>query len=165
MASYNRPVVFSLNGQLFGVDIELVLSIEKDLKIVSVPNSTEYVNGIINLRGEVIPSYDLRKKFGIARDENASPDELSDIVIKTKDTVLAVSVDRVLQIGDVDNSNISVMPELAKKPGEDFLERVANIDNELVILLDVDKLLSEEEVSVISEVKQVANSQAEENGA
>jgi purine-binding chemotaxis protein CheW len=162
MASYTRPVVFSVNEQLFGVDIELVQSIEKQLEVVSIPNATEYVDGIINLRGDVIPSYDLRKKFGFPQKSYGKNDETSSIVVSTKDTLLAFVVDAVHQIGDVDSENIVTMPELAKCEEADYLDRVANINGKLVILLDTDKLLTKEEVTRISQVKEKASNEAKE---
>ena len=163
MASYIRPVVFSVNGQLFGVDIELVLSIEKELEVVSVPGSTENVCGIINLRGNVIPAYDLRKKFGMS--QVAEKQDKSIIVVNTKDTTLAFEVDEVHQIGDVDPANICEMPILAKGLDASYLDRVANIDGKLVILLDVDALLSENELSGITTAKQLMNEKAKEKSA
>ena len=64
MADYIKPVIFRLGNQQFGVDINLVQSIEREINIVRVPNAMEYISGIVNLRGEVIPAFSLRKKFG-----------------------------------------------------------------------------------------------------
>jgi purine-binding chemotaxis protein CheW len=160
MASYIKPVVFSLNGHLFGVDISLILSIEKQVKVVRIPNESPCVEGIINLRGDIIPLYDLKKKFTFAGD-STNPDDKSIIVIRTKDTKLAITVDSVLHIGDVESANISEMPELAKKPGEEVFDRVANINGKLVVLLNVDAILSKEELSDIEKVKEAANKEVE----
>ena len=64
MADYIKPVIFRLGNQQFGVDINLVQSIEREINIVRVPNAMKYISGIVNLRGEVIPAFSLRKKFG-----------------------------------------------------------------------------------------------------
>lgn len=160
MASYIKPVVFSLNDHLFGVDISLVLSIEKQVKCVRIPNESPCVEGIINLRGEVIPLYDLKKKFTFTGDPHNSDDK-SIIVIRTKDTLLAITVDSVLHIGDVASTDISEMPELAKKPGEEVFDRVANIDGKLVVLLNVNEILSKDELTDIEKVKKVASKEVE----
>lgn len=60
-----KPVVFKLDNENYGVDINLVQGIEKEQQIVRVPNTVNYIRGIINLRGEIIPVYDLRAKFGL----------------------------------------------------------------------------------------------------
>ena len=59
-----KPVVFKLDNENYGVDIGRVLGIEREQQIVRVPNTVSYIKGIMNLRGEIIPVYDLRKKFG-----------------------------------------------------------------------------------------------------
>lgn len=64
MANYVKPVVFLLGKEMYGVDINLVQSIEKDLNVVPVPNSQSYIKGIVNMRNEVIPVYSLARKFG-----------------------------------------------------------------------------------------------------
>ena len=66
MANYVKPVVFLLGKEMYGVDINLVQSIEKDLNVVPVPNSQSYIKGIVNMRNEVIPVYSLARKFGRA---------------------------------------------------------------------------------------------------
>ena len=60
-----KPVVFKLDSENYGVDIGRVLGIEREQQIVRVPNTVSYIKGIMNLRGEIIPVYDLRKKFGL----------------------------------------------------------------------------------------------------
>ena len=60
MADYIKPVIFRLGNQQFGVDINLVQSIEREINIVRVPNAMKYISGIVNLRGEVIPAFSLR---------------------------------------------------------------------------------------------------------
>ena len=107
MADYIRPVVFRLGDQEFGVDINLVQSIEKQVNVVPVPNSMKYISGIVNLRGEVIPVMSLKEKFN--------------------------------------------MEDQSKGDNTEYLDRVASIDNKLVILLDINKILSEEEAQGIKE--------------
>lgn len=141
MADYLKPVVFEVGGEIFGVDINLVQSIEKQVNVVPVPNSMTYINGIINLRGEVVPVYSLKKKFDI-KDENKSENT---IIISVGDVKIALEVDEVMEISEIDPDKIRKMPVLAKTSDSMYLDRVAQIDNKLVILLDVERLLSESE--------------------
>lgn len=102
MADYIKPVIFRLGNQQFGVDINLVQSIEREINIVRVPNAMEYISGIVNLRGEVIPAFSLRKKFG-TDDAVGSIGEDSTIIVNIPGVVkLALEVDDVLEIGDID---------------------------------------------------------------
>lgn len=141
MADYIKPVVFKLGNQAFGVDISLVLGIENQINIVNVPNAVSYVKGIINLRGQVVPVYSLKRKFNIPDDEPSR----NSIIINTGDVMIALEVDEVLEISDIREENIVPMPVMIKTIETKYLDRVANIDGKLVILLDVTKLLTEEE--------------------
>ena len=91
MADYMKPVIFKLNEEMFGVDINKVQGIEKQINIVPVPNSTSYIDGIINLRGEVVPVYDLKKKFGM---ESGGISE-NFIIVRFNGVALALGVDAV----------------------------------------------------------------------
>ncbi len=142
MADYIKPVIFRLGSQNFGVDINLVQSIEREINVVRVPNSMNYISGIVNLRGEVIPAFSLRKKFG-TDDAVGSIGEDSTVIVNIPGEIkLALEVDEVLEIGDIDADSIVPMPALAKTEETGYLDRVANVNGELVILLDVEKLLS-----------------------
>ncbi|MBQ4282565.1 MAG: chemotaxis protein CheW [Lachnospira sp.] len=145
MANYIKPVVFKLGNELYGVDINMVRGIENQLNIVPVPNAISYVKGIINLRGEVVPIYSLKRKFNM-------PDTTplrSCIIINLEQTLLALEVDEVVEIGQLDDKNITPMPTIVKKEDTMYLDRVANVDGKLIILLDVNKLLTEDEVESV----------------
>ena len=139
MADYIRPVVFTLGGQKFGVDINLVQSIERQVDVVPVPNAMKYISGIVNLRGEVIPVMSLKKKFSM------------DDTAESKDMKIALEVDEVLEIGELNAEKIVDMPRLAKNEETEYLDRVASVDGDLVILLDINKILSEDEAQGVRE--------------
>lgn len=145
MADYIRPVVFKLGNQMFGVDIERVQSIEKEIDVVPVPNSMPYISGIVNLRGDVIPVFSLKKKFSMAEDgicENT-------IIISLADIKIALEVDTVMEIGDFEADHISKVPEIVLNTDTQYLDRVAESKGKLILLLDVDKLLSLDETEGI----------------
>ena len=145
MADYIRPVVFRLGDQEFGVDINLVQSIEKQVDVVPVPNSMKYISGIVNLRGEVIPVMSLKEKFNMeSKGDNT-------VIVNLPDMKIALEVDEVIEIGELQPDKISLMPKLAKTENTEYLDRVASIDDKLVILLDINKILSEEEAQGIKE--------------
>lgn len=141
MADYIKPVVFKLGNQAFGVDINLVQSIENQVNVVNVPNSVKYVKGIINLRGEVVPLYSLKRKFNMPEDTDA----MSSIIVNNGEFKIALEVDEVLEISDIDPNKIQPMPFIAKTDDAQYLDRVANSEGNLIILLDVEQLLSKEE--------------------
>lgn len=148
MAAYVKPVVFKLAGQMYGVDINLVIGIEKQLNIVPVPNSIAYVKGIINLRGQVIPVYSLKKKFGMS--DTAALETM--IVINVSGVMIALEVDDVMEIDDINPEKIVPMPMIAKSQDSQYLDRVANLDNRLIILLDVNALLTDAEAESVKQL-------------
>lgn len=154
MADYMKPVIFKLNEEMFGVDINKVQGIEKQINIVPVPNSTSYIDGIINLRGEVVPVYDLKKKFGM---KSGSISE-NFIIVRFNGVALALGVDAVLEIDDLPADKVVSMPSMVKTSATAYLDRVANLNEGLVILLDIDKLLTDEETN---NVKKLADDMAQ----
>ncbi len=141
MANYMKPVVFKLGNELYGVDINLVQGIENHVSMVPVPNAVTYVKGIINLRGVVVPVYSLKRKFNMPDDVQAK----SWIIITAGNAMIALEVDEVVEIGNMEPKNITPMPILVKKQDTLYLDRVANTSDGLVVLLDVGHLLTEEE--------------------
>ena len=145
MANYVKPVVFLLGKEMYGVDINLVQSIEKDLNVVPVPNSQSYIKGIVNMRNEVIPVYSLARKFGKEQEATAE----STIIISSGGLKLALEVD---EVNDIDESHILPMPSMLVKADTQYLDRVANVDGKLILLLDVEKLLSDDEAEDVKKI-------------
>lgn len=148
MTDYTKPVVFKIGEESYGVDINLVQSIENGIDFVPVPNAVEYVKGIVNLRGEVIPVYSLKRKFNIP-DDNLNG---SCVIISAGDFKIALEVDEVLEISEMKASDIVRMPIVVKNPDTEFMDRVANIGGRLVILMDVMKLLTREESAAVKKL-------------
>ncbi len=145
MADYIKPVVFKIGKEAYGVDINLVQSIENDINVVPVPNSIAYVKGIVNLRGEVIPVYSLKRKFNMA-DDNASR---SCVIISTGEIKIALEVDEVLEISEINADMIIPMPAIIKSVETVYMDRVANVAGRLIVLLDVQRLLTDEESEAV----------------
>ena len=148
MSDYMKPVVFKVGNQMYGIDINLVQSIERQIQVVPVPNAMPYLQGIVNMRGEVIPVYSLKKKFGLSDSDICD----SMIIIDTTDVKLALEVDEVVEIGGILPENVSPMPQIALNKDTRYMPRVAVIEGELVILLDVTELLSEEETEAVKKI-------------
>lgn len=144
-----KPVVFKLDNENYGVDINLVQGIEKEQQIVRVPNTVNYIKGIINLRGEIIPVYDLRAKFGLPA---ASEEDRQYIIVRVKDSKIALEVDGVKEIHDVYDEDIFNVPPIIINQNTKYLKKVIKSENTLIVLIDVDYLLSEEEMKKIDEM-------------
>lgn len=153
MAEYIKPVVFKLDDREYGVDINLVNGIEKYQQIVPVPNSVAFIKGIINLRGEVVPVYDLRKKFNMPEYAGNNEDK-SLIVIKIQGVYVALEVDGVSEIHDFAVEDIVKMPRIVVNNETKFMDRVANVNGRLIILMDINYLLSSEEIEDVKKLKE-----------
>ena len=136
-----KPMVFRIGNELYGIDIMYVNAIEKDQTVVRVPNTSSCIKGIINLRGDVVPVYDLRCKFNLP----PSPNPTKIIVANLPDMKLAIEVDDVREINDLTLDQVKELPRIAKNNDIKYFTSVANINGELVLLIDIRELLTQEE--------------------
>ncbi|MDY5577707.1 MAG: chemotaxis protein CheW [Lachnospiraceae bacterium] len=144
-----KPVVFKLGNELYGVDINLVQGIEREQQVVRVPNTVSYIKGIINLRGEIIPVYDLKEKFQMKHD---SEEESQYVIVKVKNSKLALEVDGVKEIHDISSEDLFRVPPIICNSELSYFNKVIKSDNSLIILIQVDNLLSDEEIARIDEI-------------
>lgn len=145
-----KSVVFSVGQQEYGVDINFVRGIEKVIQIVPVPNSNPCIKGIINLRGDVVPIFSLRKKFGL--DDIAATEDTKFIIVKTDKILIGLEVDKVGEIQNVEEKSIFQMPEIVISKDTDYYNKVINNQGKLIIMLDVCKLLTDEEFDNLEKV-------------
>lgn len=137
-----KPVVFTVGGQKFGVDIDKVRGIEKEQSIVAVPNTATYIKGIINLRGDVIPVYSLKRKFNFSEDDKISPQY---IIVWIKGTAMALEVDGVEEIHNVDPEKIHQVPNIINAGDTLYIQNIVSSDNDLIIIIEIENLLSDDE--------------------
>lgn len=140
MAAF-KPIVFRVGNGYYGVDITNVNAIEKDQVVVSVPNASSSITGIINLRGEVIPVYSLRSKFNLP----PSPNPVSYIIAHLPDMKLAIMVDEVEEINNITEEQINEFPRIARNSDTEFFDKVVNVDGRLILIIDINRLLTNEE--------------------
>lgn len=140
-----KPIVFKISGENFGVDIGLVSSIENMIEVFPAPNSPDYIKGIVNLRGEIIPLYSLKIKFNMKEKPGNNLEENKIIVVRIGDFSLALEVDSVENIKDVDAAKIFDTPLIIQTDKTKYLHKVVNIDNQLIMIIDPVELLEEQE--------------------
>lgn len=138
-----KPVVFKLNDEEYGVDINKVHAIENIQDITRIPNALSCIKGILNLRGDIIPVYDIRKRFGLEPVKDRKLAKL--IVIKTKDMNIALEVDSVAEIDDIEGENIHNVPSIVRSKDTAYIDKIANVDGHLIVILNLDELLTEQE--------------------
>jgi purine-binding chemotaxis protein CheW len=142
-------VVFQLGEEEFGVDIMSVQEIIKMTNITRIPQTPPYVRGVINLRGKIIVVIDLGMRLDITSKEET--DEHSRIiVVEINDLVVGMMVDSVSEVMRLPKSNIEPAPSvIATKIGAEYLQGVGKVDDRLLILLDLKKVLTEGEMKQV----------------
>ena len=145
-----KYVVFQLGEQRYGMNLMRISGIEKDYQIIPVPNAPEGISGIINLRGSVVPVYSLRERFGM--ETSIDNPEKSLLVTYSSGIMLAYEVDAVEEIEEMLPENINEMPRVASNEDTAFMNHVLHIGNDIVIVIDVDKVLSEDTKNMVGQL-------------
>jgi len=136
-------VTFRIGVEEFGVEILRVQEIIRSLEITKVPNAPDIVDGIINLRGRVIPIVDLRKKFNLPSAGRTKDTRI--IVVNIKEQTVGFVVDAVSEVFRLTSDNVEPPPPVIAGIDSDYIQGVGKVSNKLLILLDLDRLLSAEE--------------------
>ena len=133
---------FHLDPEEYGVEVRLVQEIRRVSEITLVPRAPEFVRGVINLRGRILPVIDLKRKLGLGEVEIRKASRI--VVVRIKDRLLGLLVDGASQVLKVPVSRIEAAPEEVLDKGGDTIRGVAKLDARLVILLDLPKVLAQE---------------------
>jgi purine-binding chemotaxis protein CheW len=138
-------VTFHLENETYGVNVMVVKEVLKFQDIAPVPGAPDYVLGIINIRGTVISVINTRRRFGLPDRE---PDDNTRIVIiEIGRHIIGILVDSVAEVVYLRRSQIETAPQVNKDESARFIQGVCHRDNQLLILVELDKLLSEEELA------------------
>ncbi len=136
-------VTFQLGRETYGINVMQVQEVLRYTEIAPVPGAPDYVLGIINLRGNVVTVIDTRLRFGL------EPAEVSDnsriVIIEAEKQVVGILVDSVAEVVYLRSSEIDVAPSVGTEESAKFIQGVSNRDGELLILVDLNKLLTDEE--------------------
>ena len=136
-------VSFKLGDEEFGVDIMQVQEIIRMQNITSVPNAPEFVEGVINLRGRVIPIIDLRKRFGLQEKPHDKSTRI--IVVKVEEITVGLVVDEVSEVLRIPADTVEPPPPIVGGVESEYINGVGKLEDRLLILLDLSKTLSKEE--------------------
>ena len=136
-------VVFELANENYGVDISSVESIIKMQEITRIPHSPSFVEGITNLRGLVLPVIDLRKRFGLEAQEASRDSRI--MVVAIGNVKVGMIVDAVSEVLRVPSESIEPPPSMTTTSKANFITGIAKLNDILVILLDLSKILTTDE--------------------
>ncbi len=143
-------VNFRLRNEEFGMDIGLVKEITRVSDITHIPEAPSFIYGVTNLRGQVIAVIDLAKQFGLAPQQEL-PETAKIVVTEIKGQTVGMLVDEVPEVLKIADENIEPAPELIQSEvGTDYIKGVCKLDNRLIILLDLEKLLAPHEAEELT---------------
>ncbi|MGI5921713.1 MAG: chemotaxis protein CheW [Syntrophomonadaceae bacterium] len=135
-----QVVAFQLGNEEYAVDILHVLEINRLLHITRVPRANQFIEGVINLRGNIIPIINLHKKFNLQA--TGDDEEKRIIVFKFDDIAVGVIVDKVSEVLHISRNQIEEASDVYKSFDSEFIKGIAKVDERLLILLDLQNMLS-----------------------
>lgn len=151
-------VVFSLYQEEFGCEITQVREIIKLPSITKLPHVSDYIKGVTNIRGEIIPVISLRKRFGLEEEEETQNTRV--IIVEINGSQVGFIVDSVAEVLRIPESAIEPPPRSIAGLKADYLNGVGKVDDRLLILLDVNKILTTEEQIQLKNIEDYAKEAA-----
>jgi purine-binding chemotaxis protein CheW len=142
MVAEKQVVIFELGSEIYGLDIATVHEIIRMQPITKVPKAPAYVEGVINLRGKVIPVLDMGKRFGMKKADDTKNNRI--VIINIRDKTLGIIVDAVTEVLRIPVDSIETVSDIITTGNSDYLQGIAKMNEKMVILLELEKLLSSE---------------------
>lgn len=150
-----KYLTFNLMEEFYGINVDRILQIIAIPDITKIPKTPEFVKGVINLRGKIIPVIDLRLKFKLPTQEYN--DRTSIVIIKVKteksEIFIGIIIDKVLEVLDIHAEDIENTPTFGVKLDTEFILGMAKVKNKVVTLLNINKILTETELTQIEKQK------------
>jgi purine-binding chemotaxis protein CheW len=155
MADQNQLVTFQLGEELYGINIMDVKEIVRVQAIRGIPNAPSYVEGIFNLRSEIIPIINLHKRFHLKKVLNSEEDELLSgfIIIDIDGMKLGVIIDRVSRVVTIEKDDIQPPPQMLSGIGAEYIQGVVRQEQGYLIILDIRDLFNPKELQKIAELR------------
>lgn len=147
-------LTFRLNGEIFAASIDKVLEILEIPKITHVPRAPDYMRGVINLRGNVLPVFDTRAKFGLTSAHDAIDTCIIVMALQVEGKQLSIGavVDAVQEVMEINDSDIQAAPLVNAKYKAEFIQGMVKYNEQFIMMLDLDLVFSSQEVAVLNEL-------------
>jgi len=160
-------LTFTIESEEYGVDILCVEEIRGWEAVRKIPNTPDYVRGVINLRGAIVPIIDMRERFGMELKEYSATTVV--IVLRSLQSegdnsagnIIGVVVDAVSEVYDLKMQQIKDAPDFGSNIDVQFIKGLADIDDQLILLLDLDKFLNFDELHSLSSLSNIADNETE----
>ena len=146
----NKFLMFKLGSEEYGIDIKRITAIEELPQITTIPDMPNFVKGVINLRGKVIPAIDLRLRFGI--EEKEYDDRTCIVIVSMNESTIGLIVDIVSEVHEIKEEDIGSPPSFNNVSGKNqYIAGLAKKGEEVKIILDVEKIISNEDKSILEQ--------------
>lgn len=150
MAEPIKYILFKLVDQTFAVEVQQVISIERLQHITSVPRTSVFIKGVTEIRGETTAIIDLKERLQMPAVENTSDTRI--LVVTIEDMQVGLIVDAATEVKDIEQEYLEAAPQIISGIRDTFLHSVAKIDDRLILILDLEKILDFEETNELKEV-------------
>ncbi len=147
MSEIQLFVIFSVDEQIYGVEILKIKEVVSYQKITPLPNMKAFIKGVINLRGVILPVFDLREKFKLPETTYTSFHAI--IVMEVSGRVMGIIVDEISDVVDLFPEEVQAASSLPPGVQAEYMKGIGKKESELIVLLDVDRLLSPEELEIL----------------
>ncbi len=156
----NQYLTYRLDAEIFALDIGKVREVLDFTAITKVPKTPEFMRGVINLRGTVVPVVDLRLKFGMAGTERTVNTciIITEVTVDGETTVLGALADSVQEVMDLEPDHIEPAPRIGTRLNTEFIRGMGKRNSAFVIILDIDKVFSIDEISLVQAERDAAAS-------
>jgi purine-binding chemotaxis protein CheW len=161
IAEITQYLTFKLGDEVFALDIGKVREVLDLISITKVPRTPEFMLGVINLRGSVVPVVDMRLKFGMTKTENTVNTciIIVEVTVDNETTVLGALADSVQEVLDLEPGHIEPAPKIGTRLNTEFIKGMGKRDNRFIIILDIDKIFSTDELSLVRSGQEAATTE------
>lgn len=162
----NSYLTFKLGDEEFGAHVSQVLNILEMTKITEVPKTPEYMKGVINLRGMVLPVIDTRTKFGMPETEYTNNTCIIVMDIENENDTIHIGaiVDEVVSVIEIEEKQIEPPPSIGSKYKSEFIYGMAKADDNFIMLIDMQKVISVDELTKITDKTEAKTEKANVTG-
>lgn len=159
----NQYLSFKLGDEVYAIDIGKIREVLEFTHVTKVPRTPDFMRGVINLRGGVVPVVDLRLKFAMSQTEKTVNTciIIVEIDVDGERTVLGALADAVQEVMEIDAAQIEPPPRIGTRLKTDFIRGIGKRNQQFIIILNIDKVFSSEELSVVQEAGAVEEKSAD----
>ncbi len=150
----SQYLTFRLGDELFALDVKQVREVLDLISITKVPRSPDFMRGVINVRGSVVPVVDMRLKFGMSQIESSLDTRIVVMEVSLDDeiTVLGALADSVHEVVELEPANIERPPRIGNRWRTEFIKGIGKRDEQFIIILDIDRVFSTDELALVEEI-------------